>query len=163
MCLWTQTYIMQWNVERLRQKSQWKSAKAVNPKTALPKSIWIIPAAKTNKYMPLRELGLCLVINEVRWPSWENNASHHRADTSKTMHKICREQKGLASILPYQMLEAAQWWRKSQSSTHTHTHTQWWVPLKKYHVRGEIVVQAQENMQASWSASDNNIALWLKS
>ena len=53
-------------VKRLRQKSQWKSAEAVKPKTALPKSIWIIPAAKPNKYMPLRELGLCLVINEVR-------------------------------------------------------------------------------------------------
>ncbi len=52
-------------LERLRQKSQWKSAQPVEPKTALPNSIWIITGAMDQR-VPLRELGLCLVINKIR-------------------------------------------------------------------------------------------------
>ena len=41
-----------WNTaaERLRQKSQWKSAQTLRPKTALPNSVWIVPAAKRTSH-----------------------------------------------------------------------------------------------------------------
>ena len=41
-------------LERLTQKSQWKSAQAVKPKTALPNSIWIIPDAMDKTYATQR-------------------------------------------------------------------------------------------------------------
>ena len=59
-------------------------------RTALANSIWVITRVKFEKQLPLRELGLCLVITKIRWPSWENNSSHQRGYLLIGANKLCR-------------------------------------------------------------------------
>ena len=44
--------------KRLRQKSQWKSAHAMKPRTALPNSMWIIPAERISKKHAAQRAGI---------------------------------------------------------------------------------------------------------